>query len=146
MTIIDPPLSVRRRLVRSVSELYRAALDECEWIDVDRLASDGVRVRIETYPIDTVCHLVEDVWQWQCAIADLDEGDKLRVKRIMEAIKKDGAWPYVSYWARDMEELTETTVEDTGEISVPNHGDGWHRIIANVELNRLTMEVLFLES
>ncbi len=57
----------------------------------------------------------------------------------------EGVWPYVSYWAGDMEGLMETTQEDD-YLSVPNHGDGWHRVVACIELGLPTVDILFIEA
>jgi len=127
-------------------------------------ASDGndltqcQRVRIETYKRKDIQALLK-TWDWPDSLADiteeLDQGDRDRITKIMKAIPTEGAWPYVSYWAEDMDELATVEVEnytywiddekfEEEEISVPNHGDGWHRLVAQLELKKRTFEIMFL--
>ncbi len=141
-TEVCKPIKTRRTRYHRLSQAYQLAVANAS----DCLAVGGnCRVRIETYATADIRRIVEDVWQWTATLAAIDDrNDRARVRKIMALIPTDGAWPYVSYWAGDMEELMETTQED-GYLSVPNHGDGWHRIIACIELGLPTIDVLFLE-
>ena len=129
------------------SKGIREALTVCPSLDYVEVA------RIETYPMTEVVSLVKGVWKWPVTIQEMRLKGKGyipeidRVEKIMSLIKSgEEVWPYISYWADDMDQLKEVMVEDTNEISVMNHGDGWHRIIANIELNNLTMDFLFVNS
>ena len=138
------PVKVRRAKLCRLSQQYQDAVDnawECMGIAGD------CKVRIETYATADIRALL-DIWQWPATLAGLkgrdSKDDRARVRKIMALIRTEGAWPYVSYWTGDMEGLMETTQEDD-YVSVPNHGDGWHRIVACIELGLPTIDILFLE-
>lgn len=115
-----------------------------EYVNIGDEYDTDQRIRIETYKTKDIAKLVKYVWQWNISLNDLDlESDKKRVKIIMDKIPKEGKWPYISHWARDMEGLMEVDEQPNGEISVPNHGDGWHRIIAHIELKLPTIDIVF---
>lgn len=147
MTVQLPkPVKVRRGSLEVLPRRYRKAAENAS----DCLPIEGDEpVRIEVYKTEDIRLLVEKVWHWSATLSDLDparkQDDIARVMVIMKLLR-DGAarWPYVSYWADTFEELWETE-DDDGEVSVPNHGDGWHRIIAAVELGLPTIEIMFLE-
>lgn len=117
------------------------------------------RVWIETYSVDVMKNLIGDVWKWSTSIdqlkyrksKQLTDADKnyyqneiSRVRKIMRLIPVHGQWPYISHWAKNLQELYETTLEPTGEFSIPNHGDGWHRCIAAFELKLPTIDIVFV--
>jgi len=106
---------------------------------------DDWLVRVERYRTSDIQRVIEKAWHWQCHIDAIAGDDRVRVQNIIDQIQDgDPVWPYVSYWAADMDELMRTEGEDD-EFIVPNHGDGWHRIIANVELQFPHIDVLFIE-
>jgi len=141
MITVFKPIKVRRSKLCRLSQRYQNAVGnawECLGIDGD------CKVRIETYATADVSALLE-IWQWPATLAGIDDkSDRARVRKIMSLIRTEGAWPYVSYWTDDMEGLMETTQEDD-YVSVPNHGDGWHRIVACIELGLPTIDILFIE-
>ena len=126
---------------------------------------EGSRYRLETHTARAVKDLLAH-WQWSASIAELKEksqklraehlfgwtdhlqDDIRRVKRIMSLIQRTHIrWPYVSYWADSMEALwTDVFKNDVGEIEVMGHGDGWHRLIAGLELGRRNFNFLFFET
>ena len=151
------PIKVVRSSVKQLLEQYRQAVENAsDCLEVH----DADRVRIETYKTEDIRYLVETIWGWAATMAEIRphfhreypdnpnvenyiRQEQARVRKIKRLIPTKGAWPYVSYWAPDMEELMETTLEPNGEISVPNHGDGWHRVIAAIELGLPTIDVVF---
>lgn len=102
--------------------------------------------RIETYNTSDVVAMVRDIWGWNVTSADCTHtNDRERISKIKRLIPVEGQWPYISYWARDIEELLEVDSETDGTKSFNNHGDGWHRVIAANELNLPTIDIVFVE-
>ncbi len=141
------PIKIRRARYDRLAKRYQAAIDACSDYSSACLMCDGDwKVRIETYDTADMRQLFEEVWHWDATLADIsDSSDRARVRKIMALIPAEGVWPYVSYWAGDMEGLMETTQEDD-YLSVPNHGDGWHRVVACIELGLPTVDILFIEA
>ena len=132
------PIKARTVKYARLSEAYQEAVQKSPGT-----VPAGYSIRIETYRTKDIRYLIEKVWRWPATLVDLTlSDDRRRVRTIMRLIPKEGQWPYVSYYADDMEELMETAQED-GPLGVPNHGDGWHRIIAAVELKLPTIDVVF---
>lgn len=128
-----------RILSDDLPESYLDALENAS--DCVNLAACVTKVRVETYRTSDVRNFVQNVWRWPCALEDItNKSDRNRVRAIMELIPKEGVWPYVSHWADDLEELAE---RDEDADSPMNHGDGWHRIIAQCELQLPTIEFLY---
>lgn len=144
MTITIPqPIRVKTGDLATLPSRYRQAARNAS----DCLPIEGDEpVRIEVYRTEDVRRIVEEVWRWPCTLAAVTRSDdRHRVQVIMELLrKKKPRWPYVSYWADTIEELVEVEQHDGGEFSVINHGDGWHRIIAAVELGLPTIEIMYL--
>ena len=142
ITAAFKPVKVRRYRYGQLSDRLHDALNAANCLHVDGRS----KVRIETYATADIRRLFEEIWQWGATLADIDDkSDRARVRKIMALIPVEGVWPYVSYWAGDMEGLTETTQEDD-YLSVPNHGDGWHRVVACIELGLPTIDILFIEA
>jgi hypothetical protein len=141
---IPKPIGVREAYISELPKHYRKAAQEAINSYGGVITGDE-EARIETYRTEDIRHLVEDVWDWPVTLARLEaspysKADAGRVRDIMGLIGRGKPrWPYVSYEAEDMNELA--GVNDFGPI---NHGDGWHRIIAAVELGLPTIEVMFL--
>jgi hypothetical protein len=102
-------------------------------------------VIIKTYRTKDIQRMVEKVWGWTCRIdRRLQPHDAERVCLIARRWQMgEPRWPYISLFASTMKELMKTEKEDNGDISVPNHGDGWHRLIAAVAEKKPTVEILF---
>lgn len=145
------PICVKYLKVDDLSPNYKkaiqVALQRWQWV---------TDVRVETYTAADIEKLVGDVWDWPVYLDSVDRPeDRQAVRCIMNRIKKEGVWPYVSFRARDMQELMEVDIQpgiisgaigqdcDT-DVSVLNHGDGWHRIIAQMELKCPTIDILFV--
>jgi hypothetical protein len=149
MSDLPRPVKTIRTTIGKLSESLQNCVNSAsDCLEVH--SSD--KVRIETYYTKDIQKLFSNLFKWSTTLKEMKlkieagrvyADDIKRVRKIIRKIRHEGAWPYVSYWADDMEELF-TVVEDT-EICVPNHGDGWHRLIANVELKSPTFDILFLE-
>lgn len=154
-TKIKPIKVVRVKITKLDPNYYKALHEASDCLEVD----DSRTVRIETYKTDDLRWMLEEVWKWSATIQQIQDGpgpdkwtpeaiqgakqdDIARVRKIMRLIPKEGRWPYVSYWAHTMKELLEVDTTETGEIFT-NHGAGWHRIIAAIELGLPTVDILF---
>jgi len=134
------PLKIKTDNVDAFPKCYYKAMETAAPLryDVD------IIVRVETYRTKEIVSLFETIFEWPMKLVDIeDKHDKRRVEKIIKLIKSGKPiWPYVSYWADTLEELMEVT-QEYNEISVPNHGDGWHRLIAANELKLKTVDILF---
>lgn len=126
---------------RPVVEAVEQARDE---IGDDR--GCDLKLRIETFLAKDIRHWIGNVWGWSTTINEMKfKDDRDRTRRIIKKAKRDGFWPYVSHWTSSRKELLETTLEDDGHRSAFNHGDGWHRIVAQLEAGAPTIDVVFIE-
>lgn len=135
-------LKTKRGDISKFPHWYREVLRESP----GNLPADDVILEVKTYHTKDVIHAFENIFEWRMTLAKMDdEREAKRIKTIMELIRSGKpAWPYVSYWVDNLRELFTVEKEPNGEISVPNHGDGWHRLIAANELKRKTVDILFI--
>ena len=159
-----PPVKTRKLHFKQLPKTHRLAIKEAGegelMYDRNCEYNENFYVRVETYRTEDIRELVEEVWEWRCTLKTLTARwpnnwkdkkawkrsvarDRVRVRIIMKQIPKDGVWPYVSYWAANMLELQHVEIIEDDCVDVVNHGDGWHRIIAAIELNLPTIDIVY---
>ena len=131
------PLKQQKLRYSELPETHQNAIEEAN--QKLHFGQSGI-VEVETYKTTDIKTMVEEVWKWDCTLETIhgpNASDNIRrVKKIMELIPKEGAWPYVSKNIRPL--------QHADILSVPSHGDGWHRIIAHVELGLSTIDIVFV--
>src|SRR4051812_29114457 len=120
-TTIPSPIAVRKTSLDALPGHYAEAADKAS-CHISFAGNEPVR--IETYDTQDIRRLVEETWGWSCTIHALKNPkydkakDVERTQVIVDLLKAgEPQWPYVSYWADDIEQLAETQ-DDDGEISV----------------------------
>ena len=150
-SVVEPvltPISVQRKPLNELPPYCDDAVEEANRQMVEPVPYDYM-VRLERYRIQDIIHLMENVWKWSSRFTlTMDADDRERIQAIINKIKEGApAWPYVSYFTDSMDGLMEMEQEDDEDgPSVVNHGDGWHRLVAAVELGLDVVEFLFIES
>lgn len=145
MTSTTPKsIKVRRTTYGELPETHRKAIDLA--MVEHGTATDDVPVVVETYRLSAfVTKVFCQRFKWTASLDECsNKNDRRRIQKIMSLLETEGQWPYVSYFASDIDELMTVIEEDDDEISVPNHGDGWHRAIAALEAGLSTIDVVFL--
>jgi len=148
-SITITPLQTKEVPYNDLPNHYKEAIKICtDCADFDAIGTEtnGI-VQIETYSAETVRALLNH-WGWDDSIKSLTHSDDIeRVQTIMDRIKKTGErYPYVSYWAPCREDLCEIELESDGDWYFRNHGDGWHRLVATLEMEYPTMDFIFLSN
>lgn len=144
------PISIQRKQLDELPSYCTDAIEEANRQMVEPVPYNHM-VRLERYATQDIKRLVEEVWQWNCTLTPMMRpDDRSRVELIIKQIQNNEPhWPYVSYWTDNMEGLMAIEYydpDDETDRSVANHGDGWHRLIAAVELNLPEVEFLFIEA
>lgn len=153
------PVLIKRATLDTLPDWYRDAVQEALKSTGLSLDDFSPKVRVETFKMSDIVRIFSGIFHWPMTIKEIKERSRTtseagvasnkkhiaQVDKIIKTIQQpQPPWPYISFRAEDIKELQE--VDDYGNyISVPNHGDGWHRLVALNTMKFARADILFMK-